>query len=142
VQEQLQVLRDAGLKVALDDFGTGYSSLAYLKKFDITYLKIDQSFIRNLARANQDHALCDAMITMAHRLGILVIAEGIETEAQRDLLRELGCDYGQGYLFAKPLAGEALLSLLKQQASTRISAALQGAMGAAPATQRGSGAIG
>jgi diguanylate cyclase (GGDEF)-like protein/PAS domain S-box-containing protein len=115
VQEQLQAFRAAGVKVALDDFGTGYSSLAYLKKFDISYLKIDQSFIRNLAAGNQDHALCDAMITMAHRLGMRVIAEGVETELQRDILLELGCDFGQGYLFSPPAAGEEVVDMLKKQ---------------------------
>jgi diguanylate cyclase (GGDEF)-like protein/PAS domain S-box-containing protein len=115
VQQQLQLLRDAGLQVALDDFGTGYSSLAYLKKFAIAYLKIDQSFIHNLARGNQDHALCDAMITMAHRLSIEVIAEGVETPEQRDLLLESGCDYGQGFLFSRPVSGDELMALLKSQ---------------------------
>ncbi len=115
VQEQLRTLRAAGLTVALDDFGTGYSSLAYLKKFDISYLKIDQSFIRNLVRGGEDHALCDAMITMAHRLGMRVIAEGVETEMQRGILLELGCDFGQGYLFAAPMTGEDVAELLKVQ---------------------------
>ena len=115
VQQQLQALRDAGMRIAVDDFGTGYSSLAYLKKFDISYLKIDQSFIRNLVRGGEDHALCDAMITMAHRLGMRAIAEGVETEAQRALLLELGCDYGQGYLFAPPLTGDEVASLLQRQ---------------------------
>jgi diguanylate cyclase (GGDEF)-like protein/PAS domain S-box-containing protein len=115
VQEQLQALRTAGMKVAVDDFGTGYSSLAYLKKFDISYLKIDQSFIRNLARGGEDHALCDAMITMAHRLGMRAIAEGVETEAQRAILLELGCDYGQGYLFSPPVTGDDIVDLLQRQ---------------------------
>jgi EAL domain-containing protein (putative c-di-GMP-specific phosphodiesterase class I) len=115
VQQQLEAMRAMGMKVAIDDFGTGYSSLAYLKKFAINYLKIDQSFIRNLARGSEEHALCDAMITMAHRLGILVIAEGVETDAQRSLLLELGCDYGQGYLFAPPLRGDELADILQRQ---------------------------
>ncbi len=115
VQRQLEALRAAGLTVALDDFGTGYSSLAYLKKFEISFLKIDQSFIRNLSRGSQDHALCDAMITMAHRLGMQVVAEGVETEAQRNRLLELHCDYGQGYLFAKPMPGEEVEDLLRRQ---------------------------
>lgn len=103
VQQQLNELRRAGLKMALDDFGTGYSSLAYLKKFAISYLKIDQGFVRNLAAGNQDQAMCEAMITMAHLLGMTVIAEGVEAAAQRDILLSAGCDYGQGFLFAEPL---------------------------------------
>jgi len=117
VQQQLQALRMAGLTLAVDDFGTGYSSLAYLKKFDISYLKIDQSFVRNLAPDGEDHAICDAMITMAHRLGMRVIAEGVETETQRAILLELGCDYGQGHLFSAPIAGEQVADLLKRQQS-------------------------
>ncbi|QSB01819.1 EAL domain-containing protein [Methylomonas sp. EFPC1] len=106
VAEQLLSFRDAGIQVSLDDFGTGYSSLSYLKKFDIDYLKIDQSFVRNLAVGSDDMALCEAIIVMAHKLGIKVIAEGIETSSQRDLLTAAGCDFGQGYLFAKPLPAQ------------------------------------
>ena len=103
VNRQLLEMRDAGIQVSLDDFGTGYSSLSYLQKFDIDYIKIDQSFIRNLKPASKELALCKAMIVMAHELGIKVIAEGIETEEQRDLLVAAGCDSGQGYLFARPM---------------------------------------
>jgi diguanylate cyclase (GGDEF)-like protein/PAS domain S-box-containing protein len=106
VAEQLLSFRDAGIQVSLDDFGTGYSSLSYLKKFDIDYLKIDQSFVRNLAVGSDDMALCEAIIVMAHKLGIKVIAEGIETSSQRELLTAAGCDFGQGYLFAKPLPAQ------------------------------------
>jgi len=107
VSGQLLNLRDAGIQVAIDDFGTGYSSLSYLKKFDIDYLKIDQSFVRNLSEDSSDRVLCEAIITMAHRLGMKVIAEGVETRQQCDLLKQAGCDYGQGYLFARPLTAEA-----------------------------------
>jgi diguanylate cyclase (GGDEF)-like protein/PAS domain S-box-containing protein len=103
VSDRLLQLRDAGIQVALDDFGTGYSSLSYLKKFDIDYLKIDRSFTRNLAPDSSDMALSEAIIVMAHKLGLKVIAEGVETPEQRDLLAAAGCDYGQGYLFAKPM---------------------------------------
>ena len=103
VTEKLLAYRDAGIQVSLDDFGTGYSSLAYLKKFDIDYLKIDQSFTRNLETDTDGVALCEAIIVMAHKLGIKVIAEGVETEFQRDFLAKAGCDYAQGYLFARPL---------------------------------------
>jgi diguanylate cyclase (GGDEF)-like protein/PAS domain S-box-containing protein len=103
VSNRLLQLRDAGIQVALDDFGTGYSSLSYLKKFDIDYLKIDRSFTRNLAPDSSDMALSEAIIVMAHKLDLKVIAEGVETPEQRDLLAAAGCDYGQGYLFAKPM---------------------------------------
>lgn len=102
VSEKLLAYRDAGVQVSLDDFGTGYSSLAYLKRFDIDYLKIDQSFTRNLETDDNDHTLCEAIIVMAHKLGMKVIAEGVETEAQRQILLTAGCDYGQGYLFSRP----------------------------------------
>ncbi len=113
VTDKLFKLRDAGIQVALDDFGTGYSSLSYLKKFDIDYLKIDQSFTRNLAPGSNDMALSEAIIMMAHKLGLKVIAEGVETEQQRDLLRAAGCDFGQGYLFAQPMPAEEFDDFLK-----------------------------
>ncbi len=103
ITDKLLNFRDAGIEVAIDDFGTGYSSLAYLKKFDIDYIKIDQSFTKNLAPNASDLALCEAIVVMAHKLGLKVIAEGVETELQRDLLKQIDCDYGQGYLFARPL---------------------------------------
>jgi diguanylate cyclase (GGDEF)-like protein/PAS domain S-box-containing protein len=109
---QLLAFRDAGMQVSLDDFGTGYSSLSYLKKFDIDYLKIDQSFTRNLSPDANDFALCEAIIVMAHKLGIKVIAEGIETQEQCDLLIAAGCDYGQGYLFSKPVSADEFKKLL------------------------------
>ena len=103
ITDMLLVFRDAGIQVALDDFATGYSSLSYLKKLDIDYLKIDQIFVRNLKPDSDDLALCEAIIVMAHKLGLRVIAEGIETKEQSDLLSKAGCDFGQGYLFSKPM---------------------------------------
>lgn len=100
INSKLLMFRDAGVQVAIDDFGTGYSSLSYLKKFDIDYLKIDQSFIRNLGADDSDLALSEAIIVMAHKLGLKVIAEGVETEQQRDILQRIGCDYAQGYLYS------------------------------------------
>lgn len=114
VAEKLLAFRDAGMQISLDDFGTGYSSLSYLKKFDIDYLKIDQSFVRNLSADSTDMVLCEAMILMAHKLGMKVIAEGIETEEQRDLLLQAGCDYGQGYLFSRPVPVEAFEQLFSR----------------------------
>ena len=104
VAETLLDLRAAGIRVSLDDFGTGYSSLSYLQKFDIDFVKIDQSFVRHLVPASTDLALCKAIIAMAHALDMQVIAEGVETVQQRDLLAAAGCDYAQGFLYAKPMA--------------------------------------
>jgi sensor c-di-GMP phosphodiesterase-like protein len=101
--------------VSLDDFGTGYSSLSYLRKFNIDYLKIDKSFVNNLAPDSNDLSLCEAIIVMAHKLGMKVIAEGIETEQQRSLLEFAGCDYGQGYLFSHALCSEDFEKKYMQQ---------------------------
>ncbi|MCF6236853.1 MAG: EAL domain-containing protein [Gammaproteobacteria bacterium] len=98
----LQELHELGICLALDDFGTGYSSLSYLKKFPFDRLKIDQSFVRNLPDSHEDAALIDAIIT----LGLEIIAEGVENEAQLAFLRNKGCDLIQGYLFSKPLPAE------------------------------------
>jgi len=118
VINKLHEFRDAGIHISLDDFGTGYSSLSYLKKFDIDYIKIDKSFVSNMAQGSDDLALCQAIIVMAHKLGMKVIAEGVETAEQRHLLETAGCDYGQGYLFSKPVSAEAFNALL---ASSRAS---------------------
>jgi diguanylate cyclase (GGDEF)-like protein len=106
VAAKLLAFRDTGMQVSLDDFGTGYLSLSFLKKFHIDYLKIDQNFICHLTTNLTDFTLCEAIILMAHKLGMKVIAEGIETPEQRDLLLLAGCDYGQGYLFSKPVSAE------------------------------------
>jgi EAL domain-containing protein (putative c-di-GMP-specific phosphodiesterase class I) len=118
VARKLASLRQAGITVAIDDFGTGYSSLSYIKRFDIDVLKIDQSFVRDMATDFSSQALVEAMIVMAHKLDLTVVAEGIETAAQRDLLLALGCDYGQGYLFSRPLAATDFAQLLLAQAAT------------------------
>ena len=116
VTVRLLELRDAGIQVSLDDFGTGYSSLSYLQKFEIDYIKIDQSFVRHLVAGSTDLALCKAIIVMAHELGMKVIAEGIETTGQRDLLVAAGCDFGQGYLFARPMPATDLEAFVAQYA--------------------------
>jgi diguanylate cyclase (GGDEF)-like protein/PAS domain S-box-containing protein len=103
ISEQLASTRALGIQMALDDFGTGYSSLAYVQRFDIDYLKIDQSFVRDLPSNSRNHAICKAMIVMAHELGMRVIAEGVETEEQHALLKEAGCDFAQGYWLGKPV---------------------------------------
>ena len=106
VQDKLLAFRDAGIQVSLDDFGTGYSAMSYLQRFDIDYLKIDQSFVRNMVINSGDHAIVEAIIVMAHKLGMKVVAEGVETAEQRNMLVAAGCDYGQGYLFAMPMPSE------------------------------------
>jgi diguanylate cyclase (GGDEF)-like protein/PAS domain S-box-containing protein len=103
VIERLKQYRAMGLQVSLDDFGTGYASLQHLTQFDVDYLKIDQSFVAGLETEAGDLAMCEAIILMAHKLGLRVIAEGVETRMQRALLLEAGCDYAQGYAFAKAM---------------------------------------
>ncbi|MER1941402.1 EAL domain-containing protein [Castellaniella sp. FW104-16D08] len=119
IRQQLSAFRQAGVRVALDDFGTGYSSLSYLRKFDIDFLKIDQSFVANLRPGSADLALCEAIILLAHRLGLRVVAEGIETIPQYQLLSDVGCDFGQGYLFARPMPAHTFQALLKTGVDTR-----------------------
>jgi len=114
VLEKLYRLRDAGVEVAIDDFGTGYSSLAYLKRFDIDYLKIDQSFTKGLEDDPNDLALSEAIIVMAHKLGLKVIAEGVESVKQQEILANAGCDFAQGYLYSQPIPPEAFEQLLKE----------------------------
>lgn len=111
VKNKLLQFRDAGIQVAIDDFGVGFSALSYLRRLDIDYLKIDQSFIQNLETEQNDLVLSEAIVIMAHKLGLKVTAEGIETEAQRRLLLEIGCDHGQGYLFSRPLPPAAFEKL-------------------------------
>lgn len=103
VTDILLKFRDAEIQVAIDDFGTGYSSLSYLKKFDIDYLKIDKSFVDHLETDANNMALCEAIIVMAHKLGLKVIAEGVETKEQRNILIAASCDYAQGYLYSRPI---------------------------------------
>ena len=92
--------------LSLDDFGTGYSSLAYLQRFDIHYLKIDRSFVSDMVAGSRNHVLCQAIVSMAHALGMEVIAEGIETETQCQLLKDAGCDHGQGFHLGRPVRAE------------------------------------
>ena len=112
VSKVINDCREIGVMFALDDFGTGYSSLSYLKKFDIDYLKIDQVFVRNLENDHNDMALCEAIVIMAHKLGLKVIAEGVETAQQRDMLTVIGCDYAQGFLFSRPLPADEIEKVL------------------------------
>jgi len=112
VAEVFTQYRAAGIQVALDDFGTGYSALSYLTQFDIDYLKIDKSFIQNIDTKKESLALAESIIAMAHKLGLKVVAEGIETAEQEALLQAAGCDYGQGYLFSTAVSAPAFELLL------------------------------
>ena len=115
IADKLAHFRNAGFAISLDDFGTGYSAMAYLKKFSIDFLKIDRSFVRDMATDHGDQAIVEAIIVMAHKLGLKVIAEGVETEEQCALLKAAGCDYGQGYLFARPMPAADLFALAAAQ---------------------------
>jgi len=108
-EDALASLRDLGVKIAIDDFGTGYSSLSYLKRWRVDSLKIDRKFINDIVTDPSDHAIVSAIIAMARSLNIQVVAEGIETWQQLEILRNMGCALAQGFLFAKPCsAGDAL----------------------------------
>lgn len=111
----LRALHAAGAKVSIDDFGTGFSALSYLKMFDIDYLKIDKSFISNLASDGSDKALTEAIVDLAHRLGIQAIAEGVESGAQRDALAAIGCDYIQGYYYSQAVPRASFEDLLARE---------------------------
>ncbi len=115
VQQNLLELRNNGIEVSIDDFGTGFSSLSYLKKFDIDFLKIDYSFVHQLMGNATDRALVEAIIVMAHKLDIKTIAEGVETEAQQDLLTHFGCDYVQGFLYSVAVSQQEFEQLLIEQ---------------------------
>jgi diguanylate cyclase (GGDEF)-like protein len=110
---RVQALSELGLAIHIDDFGTGYSSINYLRRFVIDCIKIDRSFIAGLCDRDEDRALVTAMIAMAKALGLRVVAEGIEDHAQLEALRGLGCDFGQGYLFARPMDADALADCLR-----------------------------
>jgi diguanylate cyclase (GGDEF)-like protein len=115
----LEVLQDLGVRAILDDFGTGYSSLSYLERLPVDYVKIDRSFVGGLGKEPGAAVLASGVISLAHALGLKVIAEGVETEEQLERLREMGCDLAQGFYFAKPLSGEEAAALLETHSSSR-----------------------
>lgn len=111
---RLRALRRMGIRLSIDDFGTGYSSLSHLKLMPLDILKIDRAFVRDIETDHNDVVICTATIALAHNLEFTVIAEGVETAAQRDLLVAHGCDFLQGYYFSKPVDAETALELLKE----------------------------
>jgi diguanylate cyclase (GGDEF)-like protein/PAS domain S-box-containing protein len=110
--QALEALKKMGIRLHLDDFGTGYSSLSYLKRFPVERVNVDKSFVKGLAENATDTALVRMIIDLCHTLGVEVLAEGVETSEQAALLRDMGCDLGQGYYFARPLLGEELAKRL------------------------------
>ena len=112
VLRKISMLQEAGCKFSVDDFGTGYSSLASLKDFNFDFLKIDSHFVKTLAPHSLDESLVSAMVAMAKGLNLVSIAEGVETEEQAQLLRNMGCNYAQGYLYSRPLSPEAFKNII------------------------------
>jgi EAL domain-containing protein (putative c-di-GMP-specific phosphodiesterase class I) len=107
----LSRLRELDLEVSIDDFGTGHSSLSHLHRLPIDALKIDRSFVGAMGDRRENVEIVRTIVTLGHDLGMSVVAEGVETEAQRDELRAMGCDYGQGYLFSPPVEASAAAAL-------------------------------
>ena len=126
-QVRLEALRALGVRIALDDFGTGYSSLSYLQKFPFDRLKIDRAFVASLGTTGNAGAIIQSIVTLGHALGMKVLAEGVETDEQRVLLRLAGCDEMQGFLFAEPMPAEAIAGLLADTPKVRRAARKVGA---------------
>lgn len=114
----LNKLKEEGSKIAMDDFGTGYASLNYLRQLPIDVLKIDKSFVMDLLEDQNSHMIVKAVIDLAHALGLIVHAEGIETEEQRESLIQMGCDRLQGYWFSRPMDLQTLLTWLNKPATS------------------------
>jgi len=119
VVKTLKCLSDMGIHISIDDFGTGYSSLSYLKRFPIHTLKIDRSFVRDIVTDKNDHTIVAAIIAMAHSLEIEVIAEGIETAEQLQLLMAQHCNHYQGYYFSRPVPVSQIENMLQESVATR-----------------------
>ena len=115
VMDRLVEFREAGIQIAIDDFGTGYSSMAYLKKFEIDYLKIDRSFVQDIETDQGSRTIVETIVVMAHKLGMKIIAEGVESLAQARVLADAGCDYGQGFFFSPPVLPDMMERILAQK---------------------------
>jgi EAL domain-containing protein (putative c-di-GMP-specific phosphodiesterase class I) len=120
---QLKALRDIGIRISIDDFGTGYSSLSYLKRFPIDTLKIDRSFVSDLHEDSDDAAICAAILAMSRKLGLAVVAEGVELQEQLEFLKQHACEQIQGYLFSKPLPADAFEALVRAHSGMSAQAA-------------------
>ncbi len=118
----LNQLSDTGIVLSIDDFGTGYSSLSYLKNLPVQRLKIDRSFVQEIEVSRDDHAICSATIALGHHLDLELVAEGVESEGQRQLLEKLGCDVLQGFFYSKPLPATEILIFLKNWQATQVAA--------------------
>jgi EAL domain-containing protein (putative c-di-GMP-specific phosphodiesterase class I) len=116
----LSDLKQLGVKLALDDFGTGYSSLTYLKRFPINTVKIDQGFVADMQHDPSSHAIVGAIVELAHKLGITVVAEGVETPEQYAILAAIGCDFCQGYYFAHPMDADHIDTVIQQHVGGEI----------------------
>ena len=114
--EKLKVIRDLGVKISIDDFGTSYSSLAYLSRLPVHALKIDRSFIEGMFKNSENMSIVSSVISLAHALKLKVIAEGVETDEQCQVLQDLDCDEIQGYLISKPLVADEVARMLQQRA--------------------------
>jgi EAL domain-containing protein (putative c-di-GMP-specific phosphodiesterase class I) len=122
---RMSALAALGVTLSIDDFGTGYSSLAYLKRFPIQRLKIDRSFVQGLPGAASDAGIANAIVQMGRALGLQVIAEGVETEAQRDFLAQAGCHEFQGFLFAPPLRPEEFVQRVRPRRGVVVEPAVR-----------------
>jgi EAL domain-containing protein (putative c-di-GMP-specific phosphodiesterase class I) len=115
VLERLHALKRLGIQLAIDDFGTGYSSLSYLQRFPIDVLKVDRTFVEGIARGGSDGALARTILALGEMMHVRTLAEGIETQEQRDALVALGCNFGQGYLFSRPIPGTEIVDWVAGQ---------------------------
>lgn len=127
--EIMQRLRELGICISIDDFGTGYSSLSYLHRLPIDYLKIDRSFVSGMSSSSEDREIVKTIITLAKNLSLKTIAEGIETFEQAQQVKDFGCDYAQGYLYSKPVAGAQIFPNAVNQVLNTLQAKIHSTIG-------------
>jgi EAL domain-containing protein (putative c-di-GMP-specific phosphodiesterase class I) len=120
VSRAITILSSAGVRISLDDFGTGHSSLSHIKDFPVDILKIDRSFVREIERGGEGAAIVTAVIGLAHNLALEVVAEGVETEAQKEFLVQKGCDFGQGYLFGHAIPASCVPRLINGDSDNQV----------------------